>query len=127
MSDLAILLAWALHFTGYPMPENMPTVLYKERAFFVEEACGGKDCSVIGWYRGEGIIYIDKDYLRKDEVLVHEIVHYLQDLSGEYDNMSCEDDVVREREAYRVQQQYAVKAMGRLPRPNSYHTIRCKK
>ena len=45
-------------------------------------------------------------------MLVHEMVHYLQDLSGRYDNSSCDDHARREREAYAIQREYGIKASG---------------
>lgn len=45
-------------------------------------------------------------------MLVHEMVHYLQDLSGRYDNSSCEDHAKREREAYAIQREYGIRACG---------------
>ena len=69
--------------------------------FFVEAVCGGKECNVIGWYDGHGIIYIDEKASGRlyDEMIVHEMVHYLQDLSGNYQDKSCKDSLIREREA----------------------------
>lgn len=40
------------------------------------------------------------------------LVHYLQDLSGKYDNSNCEDHARREREAYAMQREYGIKASG---------------
>ena len=37
---------------------------------------------------------------------MHELVHYLQDISGKFDYKSCEDYVFKEREAYSIQRQY---------------------
>ncbi len=45
-------------------------------------------------------------------LLVHELVHYLQDVSGKYDSHSCIDSVAREREAYHIQNEYILKAHG---------------
>ena len=45
-------------------------------------------------------------------MLVHEIVHYLQDLSGKFDNANCEDHARREREAYAIQREYGIRASG---------------
>ena len=40
------------------------------------------------------------------------MVHYLQDLSGKYDNNSCEVHTRREREAYAIQREYGIGASG---------------
>ena len=103
------LLAWAVLLTGYEAPEVLPIIEYKEHSYFVDRACGGTEwCSMRGLYDGQ--IYIDeamKDVPaeRHRALLVHEMVHYLQDLSGKWED-TCEDKVAREREAYAAQQAY---------------------
>ncbi len=116
-SILAILLSWASHLSGYPMPADMPEVRFEEHAFFVEQVCGGKECKVVGWYNDENIVYIDKQYRNVEDgfasgLVVHEFTHYLQHKSGAFDSLSCEDSVAREREAYDVQNRYNIEALG---------------
>ena len=43
---------------------------------------------------------------------MHELTHYLQHLSGRFDSHSCGDSLVREREAYGVQNEYRVTAQA---------------
>lgn len=116
-SILAILLSWASHLSGYPMPADMPEVQFEEHAFFVEQVCGGKECNVVGWYNDQNIVYIDEQYQNVEDgfasgLVVHEFTHYLQHLSGAFDSLSCEDSVAREREAYDVQNRYNIEALG---------------
>ncbi len=116
-SILAILLSWASHLSGYPMPADVPEVRFEEHAFFVEQVCGGKECKVVGWYNDENIVYIDKQYRNVEDgfasgLVVHEFTHYLQHKSGAFDSLSCEDSVAREREAYDVQNRYNIEALG---------------
>ena len=66
----------------------------------------------MGWYADHGILYVD-DRLensvnnnRVKALIVHELVHFLQDVSGKFDTNSCDDSIRREREAYGVQTQY---------------------
>jgi len=100
---LIILLSWAVHLSGYPMPDVLPEIRFKPHAFFVEHACGGKECNVLGWYNDEGVIFIDDR--RRDlnngftsSLLVHEFVHYLQPADM--------DGCARQTEAYAVQNRY---------------------
>ena len=110
-----ILLSWASHLSGYSVPEVPPTVQYEPHSYFVEHACGGRDCRVVGWYNDENVIYIDQKHRDDDStfaasLVVHELVHYLQHQSGQFDSRSCEDSLAREREAYGVQNRYMIEA-----------------
>ncbi len=112
---LPILLSWAVHLSDYPMPARFPAVEFVPHSFFVENVCGGKDCTAVGWYNDQDVIYIDERYMHQDtsfahSLLVHELVHYLQDMSGEFDSRSCEHSRAREREAYHVQNSYIIQA-----------------
>jgi len=127
-SILAILLSWAAHLSGYPMPVDTPDVQFEKHAFFVENVCGGKECNVVGWYNDADIVYIDEQYRDVENgfasgLLVHEFTHYLQHKSGAFDTLSCEDSVAREREAYDVQNRYNIGTLGSvtliLPAPTS--------
>jgi hypothetical protein len=105
---LKILPSWAATLSSYPAPEHLPTVEYKTESYFHEHACGGRPCSILAWYDNNGSMYLNDRLQQKTDVmtrsmLVHEMVHYLQDLSGRYDNSSCEDHAKREREAYAIQ------------------------
>ena len=114
-STVLVLLSWASHLSGYPAPELPPAIHFEPHSFFVEHACGGRDCRVVGWYNDENVIYVD-DSLRDSNsafaasLVVHEMVHFLQHHSGRFDSHSCEDSLAREREAYRVQNSYIIEA-----------------
>ncbi len=114
---IAVLLSWAVHLSSYPAPAEPPSVVYAPHSFFVENACRGKECKVLGWYDNKGVVYIDERLRDEDtsftrSLLVHEFVHYLQDLSGKYDAGSCDDQIIREREAYAIQRAYVAEAYG---------------
>lgn len=114
---IAALLSWAVMLSGYPAPVRPPTIEYAPHAYFVRQACGGRECGAIGWYDNHGTIYIDRRLEDQDTaftrgLMVHEIVHYLQDLSGRYDPTSCADHHRREREAYAVQREFIARAYG---------------
>jgi hypothetical protein len=128
-SLLPILLSWAVQLSGYPAPAAAPEIRFEPHSFFVERVCGGKDCTAVGWYNDRSVVYIDSKYLdiADDEfatsLIVHELTHYLQHQSGHFDSLSCTDSVAREREAYRVQNDYLLVAKGSIdlirPAPTS--------
>jgi len=117
---ITVLLSWTIYLTSYPHPEVSPALEYRPHEFFVENVClGHKKCSVAGWYDDNGTIFLDErvkgqyDAMTRS-LIVHELVHYLQDLSGKFDAESCDDHNRREREAYSVQRQYLNKIAGRF-------------
>ena len=117
---LAVLLSWTVKLSSYSHPGIPPEIEFKPHTFFVEEACAGYEkCDVLAWYNDKGVIYIDKRLDGKTDaytrsVIVHELAHYLQDLSGEYKQMDCDLHAKREREAYSIQRQYLNKIAGRF-------------
>jgi hypothetical protein len=117
--SLDALMSWAVKLSGYPR-EPVPPLEYRPHSFFVEHACGGRECAVIGWYNDGGTVYIDERQRDNRALIVHEFVHVLQHVSGHYDSSSCQDSIDREREAYRVQSQYMIEN-GNLQTPNLVH------
>ncbi len=120
-ATLMILLSWASHLSGYPIPAEPPELRFEEHAFFVENVCGGKECNVVGWYNDADIVYIDERHREfgggfAASLVVHELTHYLQHHSGKFASLSCEDSVAREREAYYVQNRYIVEALASFQR-----------
>lgn len=117
---IAVLLSWTVSLSQYSHPGTPPEIEYKQHEFFIEKACdGNKKCDVYAWYNDTGIIYLDSRLENKTDaitrsVVVHELTHYLQDLSGEYKNMDCNLHAKREREAYSIQRQYLNKIAGRF-------------
>lgn len=112
---LPVLLTWAVHLSSYSTPAQPPEIQFEPHAFFVENVCGNKECRAVGWYNDKGIIYIDEKYRDAESqfaesLVVHEIVHYLQHVSGKYDSHSCIDSVAREREAYHIQNEFLLAA-----------------
>ncbi len=113
-SSMPTLLAWASNLSGYPVPETLPSIAYRPRAFFNKQVCSGSACKAVGWYNDQNIIYLDDKYRYEDQddfansLLVHELVHFLQHHSGRFDSLSCDDSLAREREAYAVQNDFLV-------------------
>lgn len=123
---IAYLLSWAVFYTGYEMPPEPPVIEYVTHEYFVgTPLCKGVDtikdpCMIRAVYNdyNSGVIQIDEKY-KNDEsahiksIIVHEMVHYLQDMSGRWDDMYELDDVLfcqersfRQREAYMTQDKY---------------------
>ncbi len=117
---IAVLLSWAVNLSNYTHPGEIPELIYKSPQFFVNNACNGNEkCEAVAGYDDQGVIYIDERLKGHTDantrsVVVHELVHYLQDLSGRYNDMDCELYSKREREAYSVQRQYLNKIAGRF-------------
>ena len=113
MNDLyAVLLSWAVTLTGYQMPANPPEVVKVPHSYLIEKACGGRECKVLGWFPPGERVYIDerldpRDNLFASSILLHEMVHFLQQESGKYDKKySCDKAMELEREAYGAQGEY---------------------
>ena len=115
-----MLVSWAANLTSYSYPGTAPALEHRPHAFFVEHACGGNsNCQVVAWYNDEDTVYLDDRVQDMEDamvrgVLVHEMVHYLQHLSGKFDSADCNDRVARERQAYAVQRMYLNRIAGRF-------------
>jgi hypothetical protein len=77
-----------------------------------ELACGGEKCAVLAAYdSGEGI-YIDESLKPETDVfarsvLLHELVHYVQDISNEMVSAEpCQRWSRREQQAYAIQMRF---------------------
>jgi hypothetical protein len=131
VSDLVIgLLGWVALLTGEPSPSALPRVERVPHAVLETLACG-RPCPVLGLYAYGEVIYLDERLdpesdLFARSILVHELVHYVQERSGRYAEMDrCAAAALREREAYLVQNQYLLRH-GDLPRAgSSLHQVRC--
>jgi len=116
---LPILLSWSSYLSGYPVPHEPPEVRFEQHSFFVERVCGGHECTVVGWYNDADTVYVDERYRNVESgfaasLIVHEFTHYLQHKSGNFESLSCNDSIVREREAYYVQNRYIIEALARI-------------
>jgi hypothetical protein len=138
------LLSWAVVLSGYPAPDELPRIARVSHAFFVDNACGGRECQVWGWYAGGNELYIDSrlnpaDDLLASSVIVHEMTHYLQAKAGKLEQraaaalgdnakttfVNCELTIELEREAYAVQQAYLVRYGVYRPIGLSMHAVGC--
>src|SRR5262245_27892960 len=110
--------------SDYAKPATSPRVTKVSRAEIERTICSGP-CPVKAWHMpGDGIFMDDRLTPETDlvhrSILLHELVHYLQDISGEGASMDeCERWLHREREAYRLQNQY----LGLIGNSTSYHLM----
>lgn len=95
----------------YRIPKEPPNVYRVPHAELENYVCG-THCSIKAWYRAGDGIYLD-DSLKPEtnifdrSILLHEMVHYIQDRAGEYGNMDdCNRWFHREVDAYNVQNRY---------------------
>lgn len=108
---------------GYPQMLAVPTVEPVPNARLVEMACE-RPCNVQGWYPGGDTIYLDERLdpvgdLWARSILVHELVHYLQEQDGAFGRVpSCRRWLEREGEAYEIQNRWLMqhRPRTRVPR-----------
>src|SRR5690606_29047112 len=90
--------------SGYAPPEAPPEVLFLPPEELQQRACNGR-CAVFGWFPPGRIIYLEDRLdpvgdLRARAVLLHELVHFLQQENGAYEGpATCRTWLAREREA----------------------------
>ena len=128
---LATMLSWAITLSGYPAPAQPPTLAMVSHAYLEQAACEGRRCKVLGWFPPGHTVYLDdrlnpQDSLYASGVLVHELVHYLQQESGRFGKpYSCEAAVEMEREAYAAQREFFVRYGVYQPIGASMHAVGC--
>jgi hypothetical protein len=95
----------------YRIPKDPPHI-YRVPRFEMENYVCSNNCSIQAWYKpGDGIFLLDtlqpETNLMHRSILLHEMVHYFQDMSGAYgDRSSCERWFQREIDAYSIQNRY---------------------
>lgn len=96
---------------AYPNPARPPLVKFVSHVELQEMACEAA-CDIRGWYAGGSTIYLDdgldpENSLWDRSILVHEMVHYLQDQAGAFGSLAtCQRWLEREDEAYAVQHEW---------------------
>ena len=110
--------------SDYAKPSTTPLVTKVSRGEIERTICSGP-CPVKAWHMpGEGIFMDDRltpeiDLVHRS-ILLHELVHYLQEINGAGASMDeCDRWLYREREAYRLQNQY----LGLVGNSTSYHLM----
>ncbi len=133
MNELfAILMSWAVTLSGYPRPNTQPEIVMVPHSYLVAEACGGHECQVLGWYPPGQTIFLDDRLdpvtsLYASSIVVHEMVHFLQQQSGRFEEgRSCASAMRREREAYAVQREFLLRSGTFQPIGASMHAVGCE-
>lgn len=97
--------------SGYPVPDVYPEVHQLPRAQLEARVCAS-GCAIKAYYiKGEGV-FIDETLdiehdPRARSILLHELVHHLQGVTGKFDSFpECDAWYAGELEAYRIQNQY---------------------
>ena len=114
MDDLLPSLMEAIErLSKYTIPDSLPLVHRVPHEKIEELACGGDRCAALAAYRsGEGVVYIDEALEPETDVfarsvLLHELVHYVQDFSDELvDAEPCRRWSRREQRAYAIQMRF---------------------
>jgi hypothetical protein len=96
----------------YPEPYHLPPVQLRPVTELQQMVCKGP-CQVRGFYLPRKGVFlndaldVEHDVIARS-VLLHELVHHLQEISGRYSSMTnqCDRWWVREREAYDIQNAY---------------------
>ena len=93
------------------IPKDAPAVSRITHAEMEQHVCGA-NCAIKAWYKpGEGI-FLDESLKPETNmfdrsILLHEVVHYVQDVSGYYGNADpCHRWFQREINAYEIQNRY---------------------
>jgi hypothetical protein len=113
-----VLLSWIKARAPYDpaMIEGLqsPRVKIRSHAFFDKVACHGskRGCHRIAWYNGGDTIFlrndIDLSRLEGTGLLLHEVVHYVQERSDKFAGENQCNRFMREREAYDLQKLYLI-------------------
>jgi hypothetical protein len=98
--------------SGYAPPTVAPEVQFVSRSYIQAEICKGP-CQIRAYYDPTTGVYLDdqldvwKDPLARS-ILLHELVHHVQAVSGRFDSMSdpCTRQNRAEVEAYSIQNEY---------------------
>lgn len=115
LHKVALELLVAIHAnSSYPVPNSVPQIQSVPVEVMQQKLCG-KPCAVKAFYHPEWGIYLDENLDLEGSafdrsVLLHELVHYLQNTIGRFEKMpvSCERNYQAEIEAYKIQNLYLV-------------------
>ena len=98
--------------SGYPIPDEIPAVNFVPLETMQKMICKGA-CRVKAFYLPEKGVYIDETLDVQDDtysrsILLHELVHHLQQVSGKFETLptTCERWQAKEIEAYEIQHKY---------------------
>lgn len=124
------LLLLASELSGLPKAEQCPDVQQMHSSQLQAEVCGQPGCSVIAYYdRERRTILLDQaenlDFAYSRSILLHELVHYLQDIHQQWHGDECQAVRQRETQAFRAQELYLQKQGYPLPISNKLRFYHC--
>ena len=113
LASLALQLLASIHsLSGYPATKDVPEIHQAPLAEIQQRFCNGT-CTAQAFYNPGDGVYIDEAFdLANNEfarsVLLHELVHHVQRVSGTFQKIPSECDrwYAAEREAYNIQNRY---------------------
>lgn len=114
MQELCMtLLLFAAQVGEFAQSGDCPEVRQVSQRELQIQVCEGAACPVQAFYDYAGRYILLDDRLDLEDVpgrgvLLHELVHYLQDLNGQLDDRSCTAMLHRELQAFRIQERYLV-------------------
>ncbi|MEM7253353.1 MAG: hypothetical protein AAF493_18200 [Pseudomonadota bacterium] len=137
-NSVAKLLAWTVANSTYGPPSVPPDIEYQSAEHFRETVCGSVEpCRARGYYKdGSHKVVLHDSYKRIDTIekqalVVHELLHYLQDTSGRWlEGDPCEIWIARETESFRLQLKFIARRTGgislyqRMPKFDRAHCER---
>lgn len=98
--------------SAYPMPDRLPAV-HADPGPVMQQAICGRPCPVKAFYHAESGVHFDEKMdvygnVFDRSILLHELVHYLQQTTGKYEVISgyCRRKNAEELEAYMIQNRY---------------------
>ena len=113
LAALALQLLASIHsLSGYPTTKVLPEIHQVSLAEIQQRFCQGT-CAAQAFYKPEEGVYIDEAFdLANDafarSVLLHELVHHVQRVSGTFGKIpsQCDRWFAAERDAYAIQNRY---------------------
>ena len=102
-------MAWIHTTAAYAVPETAPRIEFVQPRLIADIMCDGRPrCPVLAMYLHGNTIFLDDrlDVHRDDyhtSILLHELVHYVQQQSGRFMEGDCDSWVKEEQEAFRIQ------------------------
>jgi hypothetical protein len=97
---------------GYPIPERLPEMHLVSPLEIQQMLCKG-DCGIKAFYMPDKGVFVSNAIGSLEDaftrsVVLHELVHHLQHVSGKFDMVAdkCDRWYSKEREAYEVQNAY---------------------
>lgn len=128
---LAFLLFIDAH-SHYPAVADCPRMELVSEAALQQRACAGRPCPALAFYERETktvLLFeqLDLERTMARSILLHETVHYVQDVSGRWreDDDDCRAGMKRELYAFQIQEKYLLSNDVRVPVSQNMMFYRC--